>query len=190
MICIAHTKGGVGKSTSAILLALALHRTGAPVRVLDADAQGTASTWAAIAADDQQPLPFPVLPYHRDLLDSSTASHWTIIDTPPGSAAVIQQAIDAADLVIVPTAPSPADVQRVWPTLAAVAHRLTVILLTQADLRTRLLTEVRDVFEAEGIPVLHTVITRREALRRTYGTTPERLYGYNDVLTEIQEVLT
>ncbi|MBS4730577.1 hypothetical protein MSM1_20390 [Mycobacterium sp. SM1] len=45
----------------------------------------------------------------------------TIIDTPPGSARIIQDAIDAADLVLVPCGASPADVQRLWPTTLAVS---------------------------------------------------------------------
>ncbi len=185
-ISLVHTKGGVAKTTSALYLATAAHRRGMNVGVIDADPQGSASEWSADATGDQS-LPFQVTAPKQAL----TAHGWelTIIDTPPGTARVIAEAIEAADLVIVPTGASPLDVRRVWPTLEATAHRATAVLLTGVDLRTRLADETRDVLEEAGIPVFATVITRREALRRAYGTTPDRLYGYDDVLTEALEAI-
>ncbi|MGB9307554.1 MAG: ParA family protein, partial [Mycobacterium sp.] len=42
--------GGVGKTTTAMFLAAAAVRRGIPVRVVDADPQGSASSWADRAA--------------------------------------------------------------------------------------------------------------------------------------------
>jgi chromosome partitioning protein len=182
---VVHTKGGVAKTTSAVYLATAAARRGVDVVLVDADPQGSALEWAADAAGDD-PLPFPVVPATRPL----SAHHdraLTIIDTPPGTAQVIQEAIDVADLVIVPTGASPLDVRRVWPTLEITAHRPTAVLLTGVDLRTRLADEVRALLEAEGVPVIGTPILRREDVRRAYGTTPDRWHGYGDVLTELME---
>lgn len=179
---LVHTKGGVAKTTSAVYLATAAARRGLDVALVDADPQGSALEWAADAADD--PLPFPVLPAGRPLA-AVPDRELTIIDTPPGTAAVIQEAIDVADLVIVPTGASPLDVRRVWPTLEITAHRPTAVLLTGVDLRTRLADEVRALLEAEGVPVIGTPILRREDVRRSYGTTPDHLHGYDDVLNEL-----
>ena len=186
-ISLVHTKGGVAKTTSAIYLAAAAHQRGQDVGVIDADPQGSASEWATDAATDD-PLPFPVVTARAPM----NLSPWalTIIDTPPGTARVIEEAITAADLVVVPTGASPLDVRRVWPTLEVTAHRPTAVLLTGVDLRTRLADEVRQLLENEGVPVLTTVIGRREAIRRAYGTTPDRLYGYDDALTELTKALT
>lgn len=179
---VVHTKGGVAKTTSAVYLATAAARRGVDVALVDADPQGSALEWAADAADD--PLPFPVLPAPRPL-SAVPNRELTIIDTPPGTAAVIQEAIDVADLVIVPTGASPLDVRRVWPTLEITAHRPTAVLLTGVDLRTRLADEVRALLEGEGVPVIGTPILRREDVRRSYGTTPDHLHGYDDVLGEL-----
>jgi len=183
---LVHTKGGVAKTTSAVYLATAAALRGVEVALVDADPQGSALEWAADAADG--PLPFPVVPASRPL-GAVSGHEITIIDTPPGTAQVIQEAIDVADLVIVPTGASPLDVRRVWPTLEITAHRPTAVLLTGVDLRTRLADEVRGLLEGEGVPVIGTPILRREDVRRAYGTVPARLYGYDDVLTELMEAM-
>ncbi|MGB0878841.1 MAG: hypothetical protein ACPGXI_17530 [Mycobacterium sp.] len=63
------------------------------------------------------------------------------------------------------------------------------MLLTGVDLRTRLAGEVRQLLEDEGVPVISAPIVRREAIRRAYGTTPTNLYGYDDVFSELMEVM-
>lgn len=182
-VSLVHTKGGVAKTTTAVYLATAARRRGIDVVLIDADPQGSALEWAtdARAAD---PLPFSVVPAGRPL-DVDRGRELTIVDTPPGTAQVIQEAIDVADLVIVPTGASPLDVRRVWPTLEITAHRPTAVLLTGIDLRTRLADEVRTLLEEEGVPVIDTPIVRREDVRRAYGSTPRYLHGYDDVLTEL-----
>lgn len=187
ILSLVHTKGGVAKTTSAMYLAAAGVSRGLDVVLVDADPQGSALEWAADACADG-PMPFPVAPASRPLT-AERDRDLTIIDTPPGTAQVIQEAIDVADLVVVPTGASPLDVRRVWPTLEITAHRPTAVLLTSVDLRTRLADEVRALLEAEGVPVIGTPILRREDVRRAYGATPTRLHGYDDVLTELLEAM-
>ena len=130
-IAFAHTKGGVGKTTASIMLAAAVEKRGIPVVVYDADPQASASRWAEVAIARDDPLGFEVKRVNAQFLRnlSSDSAGWHIIDTPPGSAAEIQAAIDIADLVIVPTHPSPMDLDRVWPTLEAIEHRMVGVLL-------------------------------------------------------------
>ena len=187
ILSLVHTKGGVAKTTSAVYLATAAQRRGLDVELIDADPQGSALEWSTDAQTDR-PLPFPVLPATRPLSVNGDRE-LSIVDTPPGTAQVIQEAIDIADLVVVPTGASPLDVRRVWPTLEITAHRPTAVLLTGVDLRTRLADEVRTLLEGEGVPVVATPIVRREDVRRAYGTAPANLHGYDDVLTELMEAL-
>ncbi|WP_202807804.1 AAA family ATPase [Mycolicibacterium aromaticivorans] len=98
---LVHTKGGVAKTTTAMFLAAAAARRA----VVDADPQGSATSWAERAASLDMSLPFTVTPATADDLRglTSTPDELIVIDTPPGTATAIDAAIDAADLVIIPT---------------------------------------------------------------------------------------
>lgn len=106
LVTCAH-KGGVAKTTTCMFLAAAAVRRGLPTRVVDADPQGSASSWADRAAHLGTPLPFDVTPVTASGLRelSSEPAELVLVDTPPGTAAAIDAAIDAADLVIIPTGP-------------------------------------------------------------------------------------
>jgi len=190
VLSLVHTKGGVAKTTSSLFLAAAADQRDMSVAVIDADPQGSASEWAHDAAAGGSALPFPVWTWAGAATHLATGGPMlTVVDTPPGTAHVIQEAIEVADLVVVPSGASPLDVRRVWPTLQITAHRPTAVLLTAVDMRTRLADEVRALLEDEGVPVVKTPILRREAIRRAYGTTPTYLYGYDDVLSELWEAI-
>ncbi|QGH79705.1 ParA-like dsDNA partitioning protein [Gordonia phage Anon] len=181
VISIVHTKGGVGKTTTAMYLATAAAKFGIDVAVMDADPQRSALDWKD---DTSGELPFPVIEAERRL-QNLPDNDLVLVDTPPGSAGVIQSSIDKADLIIIPCGPSPLDVKRVWPTLQITSDKPKAVLLTSVDLRARLGVEVRAVLTDAGVPVLKTSITRREAFRRDYGRVPEQLNGYDDVLREL-----
>lgn len=188
VLTIAHTKGGVGKTTSAVLLCAAAHARGIDVTLIDADAQGTATAWAQAAENAGDPFPW-------DIATAATPAHLTralsghegliVVDTPPGGYEVIQTAIEAGDLVLIPTSASPLDINRVWPTVEATSHKPAVVCLTQVDSRTSLPKVARATLEEEGVVVTEAEIPAREALRHMYATTPQRLYGYDDLLTEL-----
>ena len=122
MISVVHTKGGVGKTTSAVFLATAAAQFGRRVALADADPQGSASEWAADAAASGDALPFPMSPASRPL--AVPAADVVIIDTPPGTARVVRGRIEAADLVLVPCGASPLECPPRSPTLQITAHRL------------------------------------------------------------------
>lgn len=185
---LVHTKGGVAKTTTCMFLAAAAVRRGVPARVVDADPQGSASSWADRAAHVGTPLPFDVTPVTaaglREL--SSEPGALVLVDTPPGTAAAIDAAIDAADLVIIPTGPRAADIDRVWPTLDITAHRSTTVLLTLVDMRKVEAVEMpRSLVEANA-PVLRNVVRDLTAVERAFGRgIPRYLGDYGDVFDEL-----
>lgn len=187
-IAVINTKGGVGKTTTAIYLAVAAAERSS-VELWDADPQGSATEWSIMAEEAGTSLPFAVTTVNKITVSKPGTADITIVDTPPGGADIIQQTLDSADVVIVPTTPSPLDLQRVWPTLDACAAKPTGVVLTSVEANTTLLNETKAVLEDEGVFVFRNVIPKRQAIRKSVGTVPEVSHGYRDLFDELMEVL-
>lgn len=146
-------KGGSGKSTLCINLAVAAQQAGRSVCILEMDRQATASDWASqrqaatpeVAQIDEVGLD-PVLEGLR-----GSDYDYVLIDTPGVDSQGTLAAIRAADLCIVPCRPTPADLRAFKPTLAAI-YRLSkpfAFVLNQTPARSY---RVRDA--AEGLIAL------------------------------------
>lgn len=116
IITFAHIKGGSGKSTLSLCLAAYLANNGCSVLILDADPQGSSSSWLK-ARPENMDSPFTVVSMpsdkiHRDLPALAANYDHTIIDTPPQFLDYVRSAVIASDLVISPVASSNFDL---WP---------------------------------------------------------------------------
>lgn len=190
IITVANTKGGVGKTTTAILLGIAYSRNHT-VRVLDADPQGSASEWAAVARSTGHELPFPVEAVNLSTLRrlSPAPGVVTIIDTPPGDASVVTEACAKASLTVIPTAASGLDMERTWETYEALSGKPRAILITNADTRTVLHRQVLEALEEADAAYFNSVILKRQAIRDAYGDFPAELHSYDQLATEIEEAI-
>jgi chromosome partitioning protein len=91
-------KGGVGKSTLSLLLYEAFRQAGKSVSIHDWDAQGTSSKALELILGGKPPAP-------------SGKTDIVIYDTPPSlEHNATATAVRAADIVLVVTSPSPADI--------------------------------------------------------------------------------
>src|SRR5699024_12860341 len=61
----------------------------------------------------------------------------------------------------------------------------TTLFRSQIDPRTTLPKVARATLENEDVVVTEAEIPAREALRHMYATTPQRLYGYDELLSEL-----
>lgn len=188
IVAVMNIKGGVGKTTTAVALAVAADRRGLDARVLDADPQGSASLWAAMAAGDGDPLPVAVDPANVVTLGAlADGGGVTVVDCPPAGA-VVDAALAAADAVVVPTAPAAADLQQTWLTIAAVeaAGKPYAVLLTQARPHTMSLAGAVEALEAREASYCETTVPLREDIKNAFGCgLAGDLYGYDAALDEI-----
>ncbi len=193
-IATVNTKGGVGKTTTAVYLAAGLHCTGRTLLV-DADRQQSATRWSET---EDWPPDLPVVArasadLHRHLPSLGAGFDHVIVDTPPGDLGVIRSAVMAVDMVIVPVAPTGLDVDRMRPTwdllteIEPVHPSLVVgVLLTKVRARTLSARGVREVLAQIGYPVLDTEIPLAEQYAGSFGFMPADLGRYGDLLTELK----
>ena len=151
VITLAQQKGGSGKTTLAVNLAVAFHRDGLKVALLDTDPQGSLGRWFLTR---RQAL-------GEAGMEFSTASAWgvsyeceklrkandiVIVDTPPKVDADLRPALRECDLVLVPVSASHVDL---WATegvldLALRERKRAMIVLNRMKAGTRLGAEVAE----------------------------------------------
>lgn len=189
-IVITNTKGGVGKTTTALYLAEAIRRSGRSVEVWDADPQGSAIAWSDYAEGDGQPLSFPVIGIHpRKVTQSSAGDMWTVVDTAPGDPTTINAAITRADLVIIPTGPGGADVDRAVETMNGTPADVPALLLLNSYSKSEKESwETWRSIKTSDMAAFDTRIPRRAAIQRSYGKPIDELFGFEDLLDEIVTV--
>lgn len=170
------TKGGTGKTTTVMLLALAAAQAGHQVLVVDGDPQASAMRWAELAGElpGVTVVPMPSTRIDKDLPRAGAGHDVILIDTPPGygDRRVIESALRAAHLAVVPMAPRYADLGRLVPTLDLSAHCGTpaVVLLGMVT-RTRSARELVEVCRSEEVPatVLETVVPATTRIADAFG---------------------
>ena len=107
IVAVVAEKGGVGKTTLALTLAVAATQSGRKVAVFDLDPQATAAQWT-----DRREAEFPwVLATPAARLDAALTNakgqgvDFVIIDTPPRAGVDAVEAARRAELVLVPVEP-------------------------------------------------------------------------------------
>jgi chromosome partitioning protein len=143
VVALCSQKGGSGKTTLAGHLAVQAELAGAgPVALVDTDPQGSLAAWWN-ARDQQTPAfiatSLAELPADIERLRLEGCC-LVVIDTPPAINMAIQRVINVADLVVIPTRPSPHDLRAVAGTVEMVerAHRGMVFALNAVTLRAKI----------------------------------------------------
>jgi chromosome partitioning protein len=122
-IALVSRKGGTGKSTLAIGLAVAAMEAGHRVSLLEADPLGTVSNWRrrrTSALPAVETVRDGYVLFHRVKEFAHRGMTLTIVDTAGGWSDACTGAVAAADFCLIPARPSPADIEAAAPTLAAV----------------------------------------------------------------------
>jgi chromosome partitioning protein len=106
-IAVIMEKGGVGKTTVALNLAVAAVQKGRKVAVIDIDQQATASKWTD-RRTEEQPWVVPTLTARLPAAITQAEAQgidFLVIDTPPHSNSDAIEAARRADVVLIPVEP-------------------------------------------------------------------------------------
>ncbi|AWW42840.1 hypothetical protein DN051_35195 [Streptomyces cadmiisoli] len=177
-------KPGVGKTTSAVWLAHALHESGISPLLVDSDPASSALRWSEMAGG----FPFPVvaLPVgdvHRRVNDFLGNRQAVVFDAPQleDHAHIARSIMRYAAEWIVPVTPSPIELDRMAPiggemgdvqSLRAEPARATVLLNRTnrpAATRTGPDADARDALTEQGFDVLSTHIPRLDLYSQSFG---------------------
>lgn len=196
-LTVGHLKGGTGKTTTAVHLALGLARQGRTLLV-DADPdQDGALTWSQEAAD---------WPADRCIVIEAADRHLArqlrlmlidyahvVIDVGPKNPNLLTQAMSLSEHLVVPLRPTGADlaaVEQVFDLAAesdAISPLTASVLLVDVDSRWKSASEARVLTKEKDIPTMTAHVRHLLEFAVSRGTAPEDLGDYEAVLTELIE---
>jgi len=181
MIAVVNTKGGVGKTTTAVHLATLFSRQG-PTLLIDADPQASAASWAAWRRESgRSPSPTTTVLAGKAVLDEgknlATGFKHTVIDAGGRDSAGLRSALLLAERAVVPIGASDLDAAAMTDLLEIVELAkdfnpgLDVrVLLTRVDPRTkRDADSMLEYLSENNLVVLSSRVCERVAFRRCIG---------------------
>lgn len=175
IISFLNQKGGVGKTTLSINVAMALHMIGHKVLLVDSDPQGSARDWHAASEEHA----FPVVAIDRptignDINSISYGYDFIIIDGAPQLSKLAISAIKCSDIVLVPIQPSPYDIWASCDIVDLIKNNQELagkpkaaFLISRQIANTKIGVEVKNALLEQDMPVFNSITCNRVA----YATT-------------------
>ena len=178
VITIAQQKGGTGKTTLAVHLALAFIKYhDLKIAIIDTDPQGSLGKWFMIREEKKlsnDNLTFKTASLGGAQYESKALKKdhdIVIIDTPPKIESDARPSIESADLVLIPVAASQVDF---WATGAIVeiakkANKKILIQINRANQRSKLISKTNDFIKSLNLSATKTIIGNRQIFASSMG---------------------
>lgn len=210
IVALCGQKGGSGKTTTAEAIAGELLARGRRVLLVDADPQGTARTWADVAAENGRACPTAVAMganMHQPTQLPRFAGSYDIIiiDCPPRHSEIQRSALMAADVALLPCGPSAHDIWAMTASVELVREATAIrpelqafVLLTRKAANTVIGKEARGALAELDVPVLKSELHYRVAYQEApaaglgvaqYAPTDPAATEVNSLVDELEEVL-
>ena len=166
-IAVISQKGGAGKTTLAINLAVASEQAGKPAVIIDLDPQASAKSWHD-NRQEKSPTVISAQASRLPELMATAKAHGAalvIIDTAPHSETASLAAARAADLILIPCRPGILDIRAIATSvdLAALSKTPALAVLTACPYRGTLPDEATAAIKTYGLSVAPVQITHRSA---------------------------
>ncbi|HEY8128920.1 MAG TPA: ParA family protein [Hyphomicrobium sp.] len=167
VISVTSGKGGVGKTTLASALAVRAARESKRVAMVDLDPLGSLADWWKRRGRSENPEIFTGADTASDAVEALRLDgwDWVFIDTPPAFIATMQDAIENADLALIPFRASSLDLIGTEDAviLAREAGIPHLCVINDAEPKWKTTLTARDYLLAATVPVANTIVTHREA---------------------------
>jgi chromosome partitioning protein len=194
-IAIVSRKGGAGKTTLAVHLAVAAEANGLTTAIFDLDPQASAALWA-----DHRGQPVPaVVPAQAPRLASLLAqakaqeTDLVIIDTAPHADGIASEAAALADAILIPCRPSSFDLDAIGASvrLARNVDKPAYVLINAAPVQGSETDETIAALASAGVELCPVVMHQRKAYasRIHEGLTACEVEPKGKAAGEIRELL-
>jgi chromosome partitioning protein len=175
VITVASRKGGAGKTTLCAHLAAFAQSQGHRCQIIDGDPQGSLTLCNRLRADAAFPSATAERGIDRALAMAQVAgAEWVFIDTSPTMWVVVQEAIRAATLVLIPARPGFLDLEAVRETVKTARERnkpyavvLNACPVKRDEREAPAVAQSRAYLDREGVPVFAGQISHRAAFSLT-----------------------
>lgn len=194
-LAIISQKGGAGKTTLALNLAVAAERLNIPTVVIDLDPQASAKTWHDIRVSKDAPFVVSAQASRlEEVMEASRANgaELVIIDTAPHSESAALAAARASDLVLIPCRPAILDLKAIGTSadLVALAKKEAVVVLNAVPHQGKLADEAEEAVRSYGLVVAPVKLTQRAAYVHslTAGQTAQEFEPEGKAAQEIDDL--
>lgn len=196
-LAVISQKGGAGKTTLSLHLAVAAERRGYPVAVLDVDPQASAAGWAD---GRKAETPFVTSLQASRLskaleIARSSGVGLAIIDTAPHSADATLIAAEAADLILIPCRAGILDLRAISTTarIAKMSGKPSFGILNHAPPRApRIIEDANTAMRQHGLLISPIVLHQRSVYGHalTVGQTAEEYEPNGKAAEEISDLFS
>lgn len=194
-LAIVSRKGGAGKTTIAVHLAVAAEAYGIATAIFDLDPQASAALWA-----DHRGEPIPaVVPAQAPRLPALLAqarqneADLVLLDTAPHADGIAAEAADQADAILIPCRPSSFDLDAIGASvrLARNAGKPAYVVINAAPVQGVETDEAMTAIRAAGVNVCPIVLHHRKpyASRIHEGRTASEIEPKGKAAQEIDALL-
>lgn len=174
-------KGGVGKTTAALLLATEIARA-TKVTVIDADPNHPIQAWGRGRAVPQN-MTIDATADEDNIIErieeAAAETPFVVVDLEGTAAKIVLLAVSQADLVVIPTQGSQLDAEQASRAIKVVKQQEKMtgrstpfgVLLTRTSpiIRTRTMGHIQGGLADAGIPMFKTQLNEREAFRAMFS---------------------
>jgi chromosome partitioning protein len=178
VISFANAKGGAGKTTAALILAMDLAQRGQRVVILDADPQHWITSWAEISGPVRNISVISTVStasIQGHIRENSGSTDHFIIDLAGACDALVALAIGLSDHVFIPVQGCSMDargaaiilelIQRLDKAAGVRISHSVVLTRVSSVVTTKAMQAIKSLLATRGVPVLDTPINERSAYR-------------------------